>query len=501
MPRLLLPTLLCLTLSTQAEAKPVAATLYPAGTLVTEELEAQPNAGRITLTLPAGADMGTLSVALSRGGVQSRTVTSLPGEASPTVKVLQKKLDEIRGRIDLKRSELANNTAMRQFWSQPPYSLYAPSQEMLNGLLDKLSLESSRQMNAITEKETALRGEIRCLEQEASALDARIRALGKQNTEVKECLLTVDGTGEGPVTVRWSYWLDGAGWKPQYSVATDSSTGQVRISMQAELAQNSGMDWEGVELTLATSNQLYNVEPPPLRDWVIGQSNNDAAPRVMLAKSAVRSNTEAAIPAVNADEAGLTWSLGRMDIPASSTVTRLVGLHEFEATFSRLLRPRQSKDIWMYAALDAKALAAQNALLLPSGQATFLVDGRETAHGSFNFGPASREIFFGIDQLMKAEINEVSSGKGNTAPNFFSKDATHQWSWNSVIHNGHGKTVALRMEEAAPIAREADTKITVKTSPEATLEAGKSRYVWELSVPARGKAEIRYEVKAVIPEK
>jgi hypothetical protein len=78
---------------------------------------------------------------------------------------------------------------------------------------------------------------------------------------------------------------------------------------------------------------------------------------------------------------------------------------------------------------------------------------------------------------------------------------TRQWSWNSIIHNGHDKTVALRMEEAAPLARESDIEIRVATSPEAVLEAGKSRYVWELSVPARGKAEIRYDVKAIIPEK
>ena len=157
MPRLLLPTLLCLALTTQAEAKPVAATLYPVGAVVTEELEAQPNAGRIVLALPAGVDVGTLSVALSRGGVLGRTVTSLPGMPSPAVKALQKELGEMRGRIDLKSSELANTTAMRQFWSQPPYSLSAPSLEMLNSLMDKLSLESSRQMNAIAKKEADLK--------------------------------------------------------------------------------------------------------------------------------------------------------------------------------------------------------------------------------------------------------------------------------------------------------------------------------------------------------
>jgi hypothetical protein len=57
------------------------------------------------------------------------------------------------------------------------------------------------------------------------------------------------------------------------------------------------------------------------------------------------------------------------------------------------------------------------------------------------------------------------------------------------------------VEEAAPIARDADVKISVSTSPKAGLETGKSRYVWQLSLPAREKTELRYEVKAVIPEK
>jgi hypothetical protein len=223
----------------------------------------------------------------------------------------------------------------------------------------------------------------------------------------------------------------------------------------------------------------------------------------MLSKSAGRSNTEAAVPA-SSDEAGLTWSLGRMDIPAASTVTRLVGLHELGSKFSRLLRPRQSENVWLYAALDEDALAAKPALVLPAGQASFLVDGRETARGSFSFGPDSRDIFFGIDQLMKAEVVQTAA-QNDAPPAFFgggtSDTRVEQWSWVSTIHNGHDKAVALRVEEAAPIARDAGVKISVSTSPKAVLEEKKSRYVWELSLPAREKAELRYEVKAVIPEK
>ena len=84
---------------------------------------------------------------------------------------------------------------------------------------------------------------------------------------------------------------------------------------------------------------------------------------------------------------------------------------------------------------------------------------------------------------------------------FETSSRVEQWSWATVISNGHDKAVSLRVEEAAPIARDAEVKIRVSTSPKARLESEKSRYVWELSLPAREKAEVRYEVKAVIPEK
>ena len=493
-----------LALSAPVEARPVAATLYPAGAVVTEEAEATPVDGRIVLQLPAGADAGSLSVLLSRGEVLGRTLTLLPGQPAPAVKALQKEADALRGSIDRKYSELASVAAMRSFWSQPPYSLSAPSLEMLNEFMEQLSRDSARQMEDIAAKEAALRAEIRDMERLISTLDARIRALGTQNADVDQCVLSVDGTGPGPVNVRWSYWFESANWKPQYRVAACSATGQVQIRMEAELLQNSGTDWSGVELTLASSNRLYSVQPPALRPWVIGQASYDAAPRVMMGSRNAVMKAEAAAP-VSADEAGLTWSLGRMDVPASSAVTRLVGQHELGATFSRLLRPRQSEDVWLYAALDGKALAASPALLLPTGQASFLVDGRETARGPFSFGPASRDIFFGIDQLMKAEVVQTAAqddiapapASGEDEPG---KPRVEQWSWISTVHSGHDKAVALRVEEAAPIARQAGVKISVSTSPKAELEAEKSRYIWSLPVPARGRAELRYEVKAVIPE-
>lgn len=503
--------LTCLAAS-PALARPVAVTLYPSGALVTEEESVKPQDGRVSLRLPAGADTSSLIFTLSQGTVLSRTVSRLPGEPSPAVAALQREADALRDAISLKQAELANTSAMRQFWSQPPYSLSAPSVEMANSLMEIFSRESRAKLDDIAQEEARIHDELRTLHRQVEAIEARIRALGTENAEQRLCVLDVQDTGFGQVTLRWSYWLAGANWSPRYRLAADTMTGQVRIRMDAAITQNSGTDWNGVELTLASAEQLGRVEPPSLRPWML-----DAAPAVyaaranMLMKSAASGASAEAAPAVmpSSEAAGLLWKPGRADIASGTTVTRLLSEHVFPAAIQRLMRPTRSPDAWIEARFDG---AVSRALpLLPAGQAAFLVDGVENARGTFRLTPGSRTVSFGLDQLIRADVTEIApeSASVQTAdaaskPRGSSEKASvdvRQWAWNIVIRSAHPEAVVLRVEESAPLPREADASVSVVTSPAAVLDADKSRYVWELELPARDSLGLRYEVKAVFPRK
>ncbi len=493
--RLFPALLLCLTLTQHAEAKPVAAVLYPGGALITEQEDFRPKDGRIAFRLPAGADEASLTVSLSKGGIVSRSVTLLPGQASPAVASLQRESKALQDEIALKQAELSSISAMRKFWAQPPYSLSAPSVELANSLLDAFSKESERKLKTLAASEARQTAELRDLKKRAADLEARILLLGRQNTDIRGCVLTVDQSGNAPVSVRWSYWLNDARWTPQYRVTANSVTGHVSIRMDAAIAQNSGMDWNGVKLTLASSDQLHRVTPPALSSWILDGSATQyvgTARKAMLAADFASARN---MPEASQEAAGLSWTLGNVDVPAAAAVTKLVSLHEMETDFFRLVRPRQSRDVWLCAAPDKNAL--NKAPLLPTGQATFLVDGRETARGTFSLGPASQDIFFGADQLMAATVREVASP---AIPSPADADTDiRQWTWNTSISSRHDKAVTVRVEEAAPIVRNSATSVAVTASPEARYDAARARYVWTLDIPARGQTQIQYSVKAETP--
>ncbi|WP_446425492.1 DUF4139 domain-containing protein [Mailhella sp.] len=481
-----------------AQARPVAVTLYPSGALVTEEESMKPQDGRITLDLPTGADESSLVFSLSQGSVLGRTVRLMPGEASPSVAALLREADALRDEMDLKYGELANVSAMRDFWSQPPYSLNAPTLELLESLMDAVARSADEKLAFLAEKEALLRADLRVMERRASALDARIRGLGKENADKRLCVLDVQGTGFGPVTVRWSYWLSQARWSPQYRLSADTDSRQVRIRMDAAITQNSGMDWNGVELTLASAEKLNSVEAPALRSWVL-----DAAPALYAArasvgmKSAAMTNADT-VPAPGMESAGLLWKPGRVDAASGATVARLLSEHLIPVKIERLMRPTQSRDAWIEARFDDAV--ARELPLMPAGQATFLVDGVENARGTFRLLPDSRSVSFGVDQLIRADVREIMADTNGLKDGGHTAAETRQWAWKAVIHNAHPFPAALRVEEPASVARNAAVSISAVTSPAAVLDADRSRYVWELELPASSSLSLRYEVKAVFPE-
>ena len=484
-------TLSCLAAS-PAEAKPVAVTLYPSGALVTEEERVTPQDGRILLTLPAKAHSADLVVALSQGSVLSRSTHLVPGSPAPAVARLQNSLERLHDAMSLKQAELANASAMRDFWSQPPYSLSAPSVEMANSLMEIFSRESGSKLADIAQEEARLHDELRALQKQANVVEARIRALGKENADTLACQLNVKDTGTAPVTVRWTYWLDGAHWAPQYRLTADTEKKQLSLRMDAAVFQNSGVDWNGVEVTLASAEKLRSTTPPALRPWVIGESVHAPAQAVLM-KSArmTAANDSAVVPSMEA--AGLLWKPGRMDAASGDIVTRLLSEHVFPVEMRRLMRPSRSADAWIEAVLPASVHSELP--LLPSGEAVFLVDGVENARGFFRFGPDSRVVSLGVDQLIRAEVNQTS---GTAAP-ADNGTTVQQWAWHTTIHSAHDKPVSLRVEEPAPIARQADVTISVSASPEAVLDADTSRYVWELELPAGTASTLNYEVKATFP--
>ena len=472
-----------------SEAKPVAAVLYPGTARVTEEAVMAPKDGRITLLLPAHADADSLSVSLSSGEEAGRTLLPRSAKKPAAVAALEKEKQKALSLQDRLNAELACIGSMRTTLSESAGMMGAAekAEETEDG-----GTAFGRPLEALIRKEVQLRDKLRRVQARADRIDADIRALGGQGS-LRECVLDLRGTDSSPVTVRWTYWLNDAGWAPRYRVAADTGSGRVDIRMDAVITQKSGEDWKDVDVALSSAEALYNAVPPSLRDWTIGGERDAVARNVML--SAAPRAMKGAVPSLESsavqNASSLTWKLGRIDVPASSTASRLVGEHSMAAEFHRLVRPSVSRQAWIQAELDEAA-----ALALPSGQATFTVDGAETARGVFSLAPGARGLSFGIDQLVGIQMGALPSQAQNAGEGM----KTLAWNWLLTLSSAHDVPVEIRVEEPAPLAKDARIRVDMVAEPAPLLEEGRTRYVWKMPLPAHADRSIRWSVTATAPE-
>ena len=90
------------------------------------------------------------------------------------------------------------------------------------------------------------------------------RAGGSVRTE-RDAIITVDKKA-GVGTVRLSYLVSSAGWRPVYKLrAGAKDKDPVTLEYLAAVEQQTGEDWGNVNLTLSTAQPLLNAAPPDLR--------------------------------------------------------------------------------------------------------------------------------------------------------------------------------------------------------------------------------------------
>ena len=469
-----------------AQARPVSAVLYPGTARVTEEAALMPEGGRISLPLPARADADSLRVTLSSGREVGRTLYLRPDLRPSAVSALLQEKETLLAAQDRLSAEIAVVESVRRAWD----ATAGGASPVACAVEDCASCPPGGTLNAVIAEEVRLRADLRRCKEDLARVETELRELGGQDA-MRECVLTLDSAGNAPVTVRWSYWLNESGWRPQYLVQADSASGRIDIRMDAVITQKSGADWEGVDVTLSSDDVLYSVAPPSLRDWTIG-GEREAVLRNMTVAAAPRAFKDASLSASATHEASaLTWKLGRVDVPASASASRFVGEHAAQASLRRLVRPSVSRQAWIEAELAEPA-----AFALPSGQASFSVDGAETARGAFSLAPGMRALPFGADRLISVETATLPASAPAPAKGM---KALH-WGQSVTLTSGHDRPVAVRVEEAAPIAKDSRIRVDVQASPAPELEQDGSRYAWTLELPARESRTLRWSVTATAPE-
>jgi hypothetical protein len=96
----------------------------------------------------------------------------------------------------------------------------------------------------------------------------------------RDAVIVVDKVNNGAGKVRLNYLVSSAAWRPQYKFrAGKTDKDKVTVECLAALIQQTGEDWERVQLTLSTAQPMLNAAPPDLHALAVAVVPRGAAPQ------------------------------------------------------------------------------------------------------------------------------------------------------------------------------------------------------------------------------
>ena len=86
-----------------------------------------------------------------------------------------------------------------------------------------------------------------------------------------EIIAVVKVPKENTLTFHMSYFTPTSSWIPNYNIYYDSTQDSVRIEQSAIFQQNSGENWNDVNVTLSTAIPNQKLHIPKLNTWTLGE--------------------------------------------------------------------------------------------------------------------------------------------------------------------------------------------------------------------------------------
>lgn len=481
--------------------------LYPSGGRVEETAELPVVDGAVRFELPSGADLESLTIRVDGGQVIHRETLPVMGKEPPALVALRAEWLEARKQVAALEGELTALQSRINLWSLKTVTpegariCSADEMEKLDGLMTDRLKALYQQIAALEPRQKEALHQAQLLEQALTRYGdvttvTRVTAWIDTNKTVK--------TQDHKARVRYSYQLEDCGWKPVYLLNAEPEKGQVHVTLEAEIRQGTGQNWENATILLSTGNLHTGLTPRPIPEWILrlyeprphtpvsiestaGASFADAVPAnaPLLRKRMVAQVAENATTS--------TWDLGMRTIPAGTPVRLELLAKTWKADFLRVAHPSPSgQEQPAYLMADVHLDKPQE---LPIGNTHFLVDGLAVGAGTFALSGDTKKIFFGPDRrvlvVMKPDVRQ-SGRKG-----FVDKEQTRTWKWNIEIRNAHTTPVQVRIEDAEPQSADQAIRLKVIATPKPEVEDHLN--IWTLDVPASGKSTIDYAVEASAP--
>ena len=446
-------------------------------------------------------------------------------EEVPSARIKQLKEEMQRFEDEKKKTEAAKTILQEEKSFLDSIRLYADVQ-MPKDLVTKMPqateldtmlkfLDTKYKENSLSFIDSEFR--MRDIDNKIDVLKRQLAEVSGQNKKLQRSI-AVDILVQKPgvVGLNVSYLVSAASWQPLYEARANFEKSEVELISNGIVSQNTGEDWEAVDISLSTARPVLGGNMPSVIPWflrpyqprILSKSRGDLSKKEsqrILANAAFDAmevsapESKAAEPEyAQPEEKGiaLLYKLPKkVNVKSDGSEHKLpISTQTVSAQFEYSAYPRSVPNAY----LGSKVTNAPNVQLL-GGRVNIFLEGDFVGASSIaTIGPGEIfDLYLGMDENVKVKREQVEKKVDETLfGNIASSVKRTLYTYKLTVENYKTKKVKVKLFEAMPVSE--DDRIKVKISPLALSpktkdwEDKKGVWLWELELEPKQKQEIVY---------
>lgn len=498
--------------------------LYPAGAAVTREVIVDAIANSETIVevkdLPSSVLSSSFQISPVDGGeVRVGGFTFLPNE-NP-VEPDDERTSELRDKVDalmkeqrLLQEERAAITARTTHFDNTVQSIRKSLEEDADvdrfnliqeawSTLEKVRDEGLVRLASLAEEEKALA--IR-MKEARKELDELVTKLSRKSGVLKFDLSGVSGES---IKLLLRYQVREAGWNPVHEIRAKPAEGKVAWIYKARIHQNTGEDWDGVQVSLNSASALNAGGLPPLNPLFLSRIEGRAyasqrvrsmeAELLEMPPPAMMVDKRGTILEQPAPESTTTGFFIRLPQPLSlesgkEPIVREAFTGEVKAEFWSEAVPELSTEAWLMAGMT-------NELGWPilAGESYSYIDGQLVARRFIESIASGEETELALGRNEKITIERKERVKKESEGGLIDKTKRHEIKYETTVMNSMAVGHKVVLQDRFPIGRDNKIQVRVINPKDVEPEEGTGIFKWERTLGAGDKAILITEYTVTYP--
>lgn len=470
-------------------------------TLAVENLSSQIDRSSITATINGNAMV--LSTSYELDYLKEKRMTPQLKKLKDTLEILTGNLNE----LNLYESVYNEEVAMLNANKNTSGSNVGVNAENLKKVIEFYRvrmIELKTKILDIDKKQIKINEKIKNLNEQIEEENGRI------NRPYGTILVNISSQQMENIKVELSYYAQGASWNPTYDIRAKDVKSEVNLMYKAMVSQNTGEDWDKVNVTLSTGNPTLGGNKPQLQSWFLryyypvypqsapAMESRGKAEGMMMDAMAVQPKQKTMVEMVEMEENQLVTEF-EIKMPYTiltdgKTVVMDIQAYNLPASFAYYAAPKLDKDAFLAASITGW----EKLNLLPGSTKIYL---ENSYVGESYINPASAAdtllLSFGRDKRISIKRDKV---KDMNTVKFIGGNVEKEFMYETTIRNTKKDNITITIEDHLPLSTDESMKITNGELTNGNLNSQTGLINWKLEIKPGESKKIRMGYKVKYPK-